>query len=199
MNRLDSEMVGGCQPLAASLPSSPSAATLRLVESPEKKRQDAALEIFERVLREAGSYGKAANEIQTRTGASVSYEGLRKAIKAKRFGKHLLDVAERLSTAAPVRRAEPSSPERRVEYDDPYEHRPAALALLRGKIDNETINSLRLVSNKAEELSVDDWVREGKRLQRVRDSIGVADDDDDRAPNPDVSAEALASVAKRKR
>lgn len=90
-------------------------------------------------------------------------------------------------------------PTRHVEADDEHEHRPAALALMRGKFDPEVIESLRLLKTKADAaLSIDDWWHEARRLQAMRDGRTIGEDIEPQAA-PDVSAQRLRDLAAPKR
>lgn len=100
--------------------------------------------------------------------------------------------------------AEIVEPTRVVAYDDPHPNRPAALAILRGLVDVETLEAVRSMATKAEKtITVDGWVDIGVDLQRSRNRARVElESARQPLPAPRVSAPELAAArlrGKRKR
>lgn len=144
------------------------------MDSPTSKRQEAALAILRRVLDDAGSGNKAVLLIKARTGLDVTEWGLRKALQKGRVGDPLMKIAEALSKAAPAPTSQPANeraPQRSIVYDDPYPNRPPAVALLRGLIEDESVESLLSVRERTGDMAIEDWVNEGLRLQKERERI----------------------------
>lgn len=61
-----------------------------------------------------------------------------------------------------------ATPKRFVVPDDPEPNRPAAIFLLKGKVDEETREALPLVSHKGPPLSIDEWYQKGLELDEIR-------------------------------
>jgi hypothetical protein len=187
-------IVGGCQLPDASLAVDFINQHARRVDSPTSKRQQAALAILDTLLSEAGSLQKAALAVKERTGINITPEALRKATGQRKVGDKLIKIADALakSPAHPTTGSK-ESPKRTVVYDDPYPNRAPAVALLRGLVEPETIESLLSIRNRTGDMSIDEWVEEGLLTQRRRQKI--REDLNQPAPPipppPDLSRQAL--------
>lgn len=192
-----SVVVGGCQLPRPGLAVDEINHEHRRMESPSSKRQQATLDILQVLVDAEGSLQKAAVAVKNRTGLDITPEAIRKALAKKRVGDKLIEVAEALS-ASPGRPSSSSSvPSRALVYDDPYPNRPPAIELLRGKVDDETIRALLSMSNRVGDDTIEGWMMEGYRLQRLREKPPEPAPPKPIPEPPDVSRKALLERRER--